>query len=191
LADLENLVFLDDSEATFSSELVFDQLDVETATVSGTLNVLGPAIVSDLGITGDITAGLLVINGLEAEIESLGEALILQPHALGDLEMMAGKVVVDTHGNLIVQGTITAEKIAVEEFKILGSESAGSAVLLAGETSVEVAAQTASDSAKILLTPTTLTDRILVVTKKEPSKFKVEITEPEEKEINFDWFIIQ
>jgi len=58
-------------------------IDIETATVSGTLAVLGRTTVADLGVTGNISAGLLYINGLDTSLaESNAKATI---NSVGDL----------------------------------------------------------------------------------------------------------
>jgi hypothetical protein len=101
--------------ATDSASLSLEMPD--EATFSG-LMVTGQTVVNDLGITGDITAGLLKINGLEAEINSLGlEPLKIQSKGLADIQFMNGKVTIDTTGSVLIAGDLTIEG------SILGSDS--------------------------------------------------------------------
>ena len=68
--------------------------------------------------------------------------------------------------------------------------TAGSATLPLGQTELEITAEAASDSAKILITPTTLTNQILTVVSKEIGKFKVAISASASADLKFDWFIV-
>jgi hypothetical protein len=76
VANLESMVaslsssFIDSftnasSSAQFAS---VDSLNIQNATVSGDLMVLGRTTVSELGVTGKINSGLLVINGLDNSV---------------------------------------------------------------------------------------------------------------------------
>jgi len=50
----------------------------------------------------------------------------------------------------------------------------------------------ASSSAKVFITPTTLTDKVLSVTDvKNGESFDISITSPSSDEIKFNWWIIQ
>jgi len=173
-------------------------IDIETATVSGTLAVLGRTTVADLGVTGNISAGLLYINGLDtslaesnakATINSVGD-LYLQNNQLGGINILAGKIVIDTKGNMVVEGKIAAQSIEAEEFKVLGAKTIGASTLLPGEKSIEVATPAANNNSKIFITPTTVTNKQLAVTYKTDGKFKVEILEADTTPISFDWWIV-
>ncbi len=204
------------SLATSGAQLTLDALDVHDATVSGTLSVLGRTLLSDVGITGNINVGMLTINGLDscsqfsilnsqlstpscASINTLSGPLKLQSRGLYGLDILDGKVAIDekgsvkiTEGDLILsKGKVSAPDIEAEEFKIIGAKSAGSAVLPSGHASIVIEAQAASKSAKILLTPTTLTDKILTVIEKGVGEFRVGIAASSSSEIKFDWFIIK
>ena len=96
----------------------------------------------------------------------------------------------DTAGNLKVAGTITANAIEANNYTVLGQESIGSATIPAGSTSIEVATEIASQSSKIFLTTTSLTDRQITVVEKSNGKFTVGIPEPTTSPISFDWWIV-
>jgi len=161
--------------------------------------VLGRTTVTDLGVTGNINAGLLSIHGLDpsagsgqggATIGTLAGDLYIQHDGLGGVDILAGKVVIDTTGNMIVAGTITAKQIEAENYTVLGQESIGSATIPAGSTSIEVATEIASSSSKIFLTTTSLTDKQLTVVEKLNGKFTVAIPQPTTSPISFDWWIV-
>jgi len=82
------------------------------------LIVTGRTNLNDLGITGMTTAGLLVFDGLEGSINTLSDPLKLQDMALGNLEMMGGKIIFDTEGNIVVNGTIKADEFEGQKIKL-------------------------------------------------------------------------
>jgi uncharacterized protein YoxC len=106
----------------------------QVATLSA-LTVTGKTNVYDLGVTGKITAGLMTIDGLEGEIYTLTGPLKLQPLALGSLEVMGGKIEVDTSGNIkLKEGDLILEK-----GKIVGNDDMrGTENIPAGQTSITV-----------------------------------------------------
>ncbi|PIU03090.1 hypothetical protein COT44_05015 [Candidatus Shapirobacteria bacterium CG08_land_8_20_14_0_20_39_18] len=193
-------------------------MTIETATISGSLLVSGKTTVNDLGVTGKISAGLLTIDGLTGchpeasaegssqkdsspsvqndcgtgvSINTLSGPLKLQSLALGNIEMMGGLVTIDTKGNITTQGTVTAKEIQAETIKVFGDKTAGSAILPAGLTSITIDSENATDSARIYLTPNTLSSKILTVTAKKIGSFVVGIKSPETIDLKFDWLIIQ
>ena len=189
LAQIQNGAVLG---ASTSAALVKSLGDVEigNATITHNLMVLGRATVTDLGVTGTINAGLIAIHGLDGEINTLSGDLYLQKAGLGGVNILAGKVVIDTKGNLTVAGTITAQAIEANNYTVLGQQSIGSAIIPAGLTSIEVSVAIASSSSKIFLTATSLTDKQLTVVQKSNGKFKVAIPQPTTSPISFDWWIV-
>lgn len=93
-----------DGDLEFDKTATLDRLTVTDQTN------LGPTAVG-----GSLTVGLVTIDDLDASINSLGETLKLQSLGLSNIEFMGGKVVIDTAGNLKVEGEITAEKVTAEE----------------------------------------------------------------------------
>jgi hypothetical protein len=151
LASLKDQIALINAEvgvAAASANLTnLPNLDLQEATISGKLMVLGKTTLAEVGITGRITAGLLVIDGLSArgnpsanaasgeglplqetgaDISTLAGPLKLQDLALGDLEMMGGKVTIDTKGNVRIaegdltlsKGKLTAPEIEAQKVKV-------------------------------------------------------------------------
>ncbi|MDZ4227751.1 MAG: hypothetical protein U1E54_00735, partial [Candidatus Levybacteria bacterium] len=179
-------------DASGSASLIesFGDVEIDSATVAQDLMVLGRTIVSDLGVTGNINAGVLAIHGLDGEINTLSGDLFLQKDGLGGVDILNGKIVIDTKGNMTVAGTITADAIEANNYTVLGEQSIGSATIPAGLTSIEISTSVASTSSKIFLTTTSLTDKQITVVQKTDGKFKVAIPAPTTKPISFDWWIV-
>jgi len=98
---------------------------------------------------------------------------------------MNGLAIIDTSGNLI------ANEITANKYKVSGN-SAGSDYINSGQTSVWVETDTVQTSSLIFITPTTITNSPLSVTEKSSDfGFRVEAEEPTDKDIHFDWWIIE
>ena len=185
------------TSADFISNL--QNLDIASATISGNLMVLGRTTLADLGVTGNIAAGLLSVHGLDpsanngdggATINSVGD-LSLQNNGLGGINILAGKVTIDTKGNINSQGEITVKKINIDTTPLSGT-SLGSGTLLAGESSVTISTTAVTGRSRILVTPTTKTgNQVLVVSNKSSgSGFTISIEQPYNRDIKFDWWIV-
>ena len=94
-----------------------------TATISGSLDVTGRTTLKDVGITGNLSAGVLSINGLTADgtasINTLAGDLKLQSYGLGGLNILNGKVTIDTDGNVKVENSITAKEVKTQKLNII------------------------------------------------------------------------
>jgi hypothetical protein len=188
--------------ASTSAEIIdsLGDIEINNATVAQDLMVLGRSTVTDLGVTGNINAGLLSIHGLDPSVNSgqggatigtIAGDLYLQHDGVGGVDILAGKVVIDTEGNIKVEGTITAENVEAKNYTVLGDQSIGSATIPAGAASIEISTTVASESSKIFLTSTSLTDKQITVVKKSDGKFKVAIPLPAATTpISFDWWIV-
>jgi len=157
--------------------------------------VLGRTTVTDLGVTGDINAGLLSIHGLEGEISTLGSDLYLQKNGLYAVDILNGKVVIDPEGNMNVTGIVTADTVKANtveanDYNVSGDQSIGSATISAGLTFIEVSTPAVSGNSKIFLTPTSLTDKQITVLNVADGKFKVAISSPSTTPISFNWWIV-
>jgi len=131
LEELSQRVSLLENLSAINNDLDLTNSQIKEATISGTLQVLGKTTVAELGVTGKITTGLLVIEGLSNETDETNEShetyasvstlsgpLRLQDTALGNLEIMGGKVIIDTKGNISIQGKITVEEIETQKLKV-------------------------------------------------------------------------
>jgi len=157
--------------------------DIPSSSIDS-LVVLGKSTLGDTFINGKLNVGILSFDNLTASIDAIG-VLKIQPLALGNIEFMNGLVTIDTSGNMIVN-EITAKK-----YKVSGN-SAGSDYIGSGQTSVWVETDTVRSNSLIFITPTTITDSPLSVTEKSSgSGFRVETEKSTDKNIHFDWWIIE
>jgi hypothetical protein len=176
--------------ASTSAALDLGDVELNNATVSGDLMVLGRATITDLGVTGNINAGFLTIDGFNGEINTLGKDLYLQKNGLAGVDILNGKVVINTDGDMTIKGTVTADAIESKNYSVLGDQSIGSATISAGLTFVEISTPVVSEDSKIFLTSTTLTNQPLTVVKKTNGKFRVQIPVSTAAPITFDWWIV-
>jgi hypothetical protein len=180
--------------ANFASS---DLLNLKNATMSS-LMVLGRTTLNDLGVTGKINSGLLVVNGLDTlsngtsapTINTLVGDLYLQNEGYGGVNILNGKVTIDSTGNVNVNAILGAQTVETSNLIIKGTDSVGSATLPAGQTQVEIDTQSVSSTSKVLVTPTSLTSIPLAVTTKANGKFIVQISTSQKTDINFDWWVI-
>lgn len=149
----------------------------------------GKTVVKDLGVTGKISSGLLLIEGLSdsetATINTLGGDLYIQNEGIGGVNFLSGKVIVDRNGNL---------KVSKLNFDTSQSStsSIGSATISAGQTSIEIQTSAVTTASKIFVTATSETGgQALIVKNKNPGRgFRVIVEKAYSANINFDWFII-
>ncbi|MCL5114057.1 MAG: hypothetical protein M1372_02725, partial [Patescibacteria group bacterium] len=185
------------TSAGFTSNLA--DINAQTATISGTLMVLGRTTLADLGVTGNIAAGLLSVHGLDASlnngsggasINSIGD-LNLQSNGLGGLNILNGKVIVDTKGNIKTTGEITTAKVNIDT-SVASAATLGSGVLKAGTTSVVISTTAVTSKSKIFVTATSKTggQALIVTGKSAGTGFTVEAEQPYVQDIKFDWWIV-
>ncbi len=184
-----NIFKADPTYATGSAQL---GLDTETASLSS-LIVSDKANINDLGVTGKITAGLLTINGLDEDgqttINTLSGPLRLQSLALGDLDIMGGKVVIDTDGNIKTDGIVTAKEVKTEKLTITDGKSIGEAIITPGQTKIEVTSEVLGANSRIFATPDG--EPVAVSTKKTGNnKFEILIKETLSSELKVNWWIV-
>ena len=148
----------------------------ESATLSGTLTVLGRTLLSNVGITGTVQAGLLSIDGLNANISTLTGPLTLNTLAI------------DTNGNLFTKGIITTVKIQIDTSDAL-SASAGIATISAGLTSVQIKTTALTPNSLIFATPDT-TPAAVSTQKINTNTFEIRIPEALEEKLKVNWWIV-
>ncbi len=159
-------------------------------------NVTGSLTAKKLTSVEDITVGLTVINGTDNSINTIaGEPLKLQnkPYS-GDLEIFNGKVLFTTNGNLVTVGEVTASKINTQKISILGTDSTSilnSSKILIGETKTTVKNDSVNENSKIFITPRSkLNNQTIIVTKIVKGEFEVEIEQPLNIDVLFDYFVV-
>jgi len=176
--------------ASSSAELSLDSININGSTITDSLNVLSYATINELSVTGNITAGLLTIKGLDgghASINTLNGDLKLQSDGLGGIDILNGKVTVDTSGNITTTAEITAKKYNVDTEESLSS-SAGSVVIETGETNIDVDTTALTPDSLIFVTP----DQPVIVgaKKKDSNTFTIKLQSSESNDIKINWWIV-
>lgn len=183
----------DDTPSLAQSLAALDVAD--TATISGTLTVLGRTMLADLGVTGHISAGLLSIDGLAGELSTLAGPLKLQAAGLAGVEFVGGKLTIDTEGNLHTSGEVKAKTGTFEKLDIPTSDpktaAAGKAAIPAEEERVTIETARVTSSSLIFVTATAETDVPLVVERVLPGRsFTVELVRPQPQPVSFNWWVV-
>lgn len=188
----ESAVLATSSAVLGAADLILSQaqddvLNDKNATLSSLL-VSEKSTLNDLGVTGKITAGLLSIVGLddngESSINTLAGPLKLQSLALGGVDIMGGKVTIDTKGN------IKAKKLNIDDTDAEDA-SIGEGTLLNGKTKVVISTKSVTGKSRIFITPeTVIVTPIAVTGKVENESFTVEVASPATKDVKFSWMIV-
>ncbi|MBP9691149.1 hypothetical protein KBD81_03660, partial [Candidatus Woesebacteria bacterium] len=167
----------------------------DVATMSA-LTVTGDTNVNNLAVTGEISSGLLTINGFDdslatpaATISTLGGSLKLQHLGLGEIEFMAGKSRIDTDGNFI----ISEGDLVIETGVIKGNDQIRGIDLpvVYGDNTLEVFFDTPKTTTEyaVNITPNWLTN--LAVTEKRTDGFVIEFSTLAPLGATIDWVILE
>jgi hypothetical protein len=173
------------TSATLNATL--GDVDLNNATISDNLMVLGRTTVTDLGVTGNINAGVLSIHGDNGEINVLSGDLYLQRNSLGGINMLDGKIVIDTTGNMTVAGEITTKKINIDE-SIISEKSVGEATIPAGATQVEVYTTALTPKSHVFVTSDTPTEIGAVI--EDTQTIKILIKTKSLQNIKVNWWVV-
>ncbi len=183
-----------------------NDVELSTATVSGNLNVLGQTTVNDLGITGNVSMGVLKLNGLNdngtASINTLSGDLSLQDYGLGGLNILSGKVTIDKDGNVNIQKTVTAQTVNTQKLNITTATATSSATLSASAGTATISQNT--DSVTIKTTAVTNNSLIYVTFSGDYSpavrywiegkvagnSFTVKLDAAVANSVKFNWWIV-
>jgi hypothetical protein len=183
---------ISDIEKQLLSVNMANELSSHDATISGSMNVFGKTTVHDLGVTGNITAGVMTINGLnqtgQASINTVGD-LKLQDQGAGGIDILNGKIKIDTNGNLKVNATITAKKINIDTSDVKAA-SLGTMTIHAGDTIGFATTSALTKNSKIFATP--VGTPVAISTKKtgKNNTFIINIAAPQDADIRVNWWII-
>ena len=187
-----------------------------TATESGTFTDLIASSIqtTDLYVTGQAAlTSLFVTDNLTAgKIDSLDTPLQIQSLAATPLEIMAGKITVDTDGNtkflgnveiagnlkinnIIVANNIdpmATESATLVEGEVNSNSTAGKAVLTANSEKVRINNNKVSLNTLIYITPITSTqNKVLYVKAKDEGYFEVGFSDTLDTDVEFNWWIIE
>lgn len=126
-----------------------------------------------------------------ASIDTLSGDLHLQSLGLGGINILNGKVTIDTSGNLKLEtGSLTAKKYNVGTSDS-ASASLGKATLPLGQTSVVINTTLVATDSAVFVTPETVIDVPLAVSQKlSGQSFRVEISKPLDREVRFSWWVV-
>lgn len=178
---------------TLSSDKLFKAQDIK---VSGDLNVFGKTTLASTNVAGDLVVdGTLSITGNSVNVIGSPDCtdggvpcgiLYLQNSPLAYLvNLFNGLVTIDKFGN------IRAQAVIVAEFKVISGKISGSGKIEAGSKFSEIDNPLVKPTSRILITPTQETSLVLAVTtKEEGKKFTVSSAQIVDKEIVFDWFLV-
>ncbi|KKP46289.1 MAG: Complement C1q protein [Candidatus Woesebacteria bacterium GW2011_GWA1_33_30] len=190
--------------------------NTDTATTSGEL-IAYSLQTTELFVTGQsVMSNLFISDSLTADtLNSLDSPLAIQSLALNPLEIMAGKIKIDTDGNvyfsgnveiagdLIVSNIVVASNSAVSgeseptpealNNEITTNSIAGKAILPAGQLEIKINNSKLKVDSLIYVTPVSSTEnKVLYVKSKDVGKFTIGFNEPPlDTDVEFNWWIIE
>jgi hypothetical protein len=204
-----------------------DSAQIVSSLSTTDLYVTNQAAISSLSVSNSLAVGTdLVIqalgtSGLGNSIDTLTAPLKLQSLAMAPVEIMAGKIRIETNGdvtiagnveiagNLNVKGTISGKEVTTEKLIIASTQeatpsgsinpgeintnaTAGTATIPAGISEIIITNPNVSDYSLIYATPTSTTENnVLFVKSKETGKFVVGFTSPIDIDVTFNWWVIE
>lgn len=185
------------TDLTVTGESAFNNVSVTGEVNIDTLGVTSDTSLNNLAVTGNIMAGILSINGFDdeigtpsASISTVTGSLRLQSDAMGELDIMNGRVKIDTRGNIVVKGSVTVDKVNVSE-ESEADKSIGEAVIPAGETEIVINTTAVTSNSRIFVTAKSEILMPLSVHEKiDGTSFKVRIKQPEAQDVAFDWWVV-
>ncbi len=169
---------------------------------------------TNLFVTGQTAISSIFISDLLTvnKIESLDRPLTIQSLAASPLEIMAGKVIIDTDGNTKFLGNVevagnlkvnniivanNADPTATQSLEIAQGEinsnaTAGKAVLTANTEKVRINNNKVSLNTLVYITPITSTqNKVLYVKAKDAGFFEVGFSDTLDTDVEFNWWIIE
>ncbi|MCX7997213.1 MAG: tail fiber domain-containing protein [Patescibacteria group bacterium] len=177
-----------DSALTVSAPLARSSAVLDDLAVTG-LTKLG-----DLSVTGTISAGLLTIEGFddlgESSINTLGGTLKLQALGTAGVELVGGKVSIDTDGSVVVQRSIEVKKVKINTTDIT-SASLGTASIEAGTKKITIPTTAVTADSAIFVTAQNSISAPLFVSQQVPGvSFTVSINTIQTNDVQFKWWIV-
>ncbi len=169
------------------------------ATYSGTLSVLGKTLLSDVGVTGTISNGLVTINGMDgasgtisASINTLAAPLMIQSQAINSVNFENGKVTIDPSGNITASGTVTANTIHVSKVEVTDTGSnatVGQIILPTGQTQIQITSKAITSKSKIFVEPENIPIST-AIQKTSTDSFMIKIQQAQSAAVTLDWWIV-
>jgi hypothetical protein len=152
------------------------------ATISGSLHVTAPSVLSDTTIAGTLQVGLIKLNDMTGDLSSLS----------GLLSFQNGAATLSDSGDLTIIGNLAAKTVMAEKFQILGtatsSASIGKAVIPTGTTELTIDTTAAATSSAIFVTPDQPISTAAFAT--DSGRFTIKIPASLQNDLNISWWII-
>ncbi|MFZ3301207.1 MAG: LamG-like jellyroll fold domain-containing protein [Microgenomates group bacterium] len=213
IEDIEEL--LQEVETNQSLLAQASSWNTNTATESASLDgVFETLTTNQLYVTDQIAATSLFVsdNFTTTNINSLDSTLQIQSLAASPLEIMAGKIIIDTNGdtkfmgNVEIAGNLTINNIIVAnnidpvatesgilvEGEINSNSTAGKALLAANTDVIRINNNKVSQNTLIYITPITSTqNKVLFVKSKGEGYFEVGFSDTLDTDVEFNWWIIE
>lgn len=204
LADLQKQTELTktlQNMGTQSADLRATMAAAGDVNIGGKLSVTGRTLLGDVGITGVINNGLLTINGMDttgttsaATINTIGAPLKIQSLAVAGVDFENGKLIIDTNGDLITSGNITAKTVNTEKINVKDTgenASIGDAIIPAGQTTLAIRSTAITNKSHVFTSPDSVIPFPIGVQSKIPNKsFTIGIPKPLQHDLKFSWWII-
>ncbi len=182
-----------DKDASISAVLADETPAIfnDSATVSN-LTVTDKANLYDLAVVNTLMTGQMVIDGVEGTINTLGDPLRLQAGKLANVEIMGGLVSIDTTGNIMSKGVITAQKFIIDTSNT-DNAAAGDSLIPAGNEEVLVLTEAVTQDSLIYVTfvrdyePAT---RYWISERNDGEGFVLKLNRPLDADSEFSWWIV-
>jgi hypothetical protein len=106
--EIENLVneILATAPEATSQAVLAENISLPSTIDHQSLTILGPTSLADTTIAGNLNIGG-TLTLADSSINTLGNTLYLQNLGLGGIDILAGKIVIDSSGNLTINGDVT------------------------------------------------------------------------------------
>ncbi len=210
LNNIESLL----SEVENNQQLLADSANWNNNSASISAN-LEDLVTSNLFVTNNASiSSLFVDNNITTKsVDSINGTLSIQSLAIAPLEIMAGKIIIDTNGNTkftgnielagnikiggnivvannpLPESTVSAEII---EGQTSSNSIAGKAVLKAGLSEIKIVNSQLKDNSLVYITPVSSTqNKVLYVKSKAVGEFTVGFNEAIDTDCEFNWWIIE
>lgn len=191
--------------------------NINTATASASIDnlVSQEIITNNIFVTGNAAiSSLFVSDNLTTNtVNSLDTMLSIQSLAAAPLEIMAGKIRVETNGNVVFIGNVEiggdlslkggivisantmdtpGEPGLTPGVSITTNATAGTAVLPAGLTELKIINSKLKINSLIYITPISSTqNKVLYVKSKDVGEFTIGFNEAIDSDVEFNWWIIE
>ena len=197
----------EDFTASSASELNLDQLTANNAVIDNSLSVLGTTTVAIMGVTGNISVGLLSIDGLDtsdgsgnafASLNTSSGPLKIQSFGFNGVDFENGQLTIDPSGNLITQGSVTAGIVNTNKLNITQgspstqqgvlSSSAGSITIPAGQKTIDIQTSALTSKSLIFVTP----DQPVEIGAKATNSdtFRITLNQAQSTDLHVNWWIV-